>query len=49
VRTRTAELEEKNRQLSAAKEAAEKATKIKSDFLSNMSAPQPKNTLTPLA
>jgi GAF domain-containing protein len=49
VRTRTAELEEKNRQLSAAKEAAEKATKIKSDFLSNMSAPQQKNTLTPLA
>ena len=36
VQARTAELEEKNRQLSAAKEAAEAATKIKADFLSNM-------------
>jgi GAF domain-containing protein len=37
VRTRTAELEEKNRQLGLAKEAAEAATKIKAEFLSNMS------------
>ena len=37
VHVRTAELEEKNRQLSLAKEAAEAATKAKADFLSNMS------------
>lgn len=37
VRARTAELEENNRQLRAAKEAAEQATKAKADFLSNMS------------
>ena len=37
VHMRTAELEQKNRQLSQAKEAAEAATKVKADFLSNMS------------
>ena len=37
VRRRTHELEEKNRQLSDAKEAAEKSSRIKADFLSNMS------------
>jgi GAF domain-containing protein len=37
VQARTAELEEKNKLLGAAKEAAEKATRIKADFLSNMS------------
>jgi hypothetical protein len=37
VQARTVELEEKNKLLGAAKEAAEKATRIKADFLSNMS------------
>ena len=37
VHARTAELEEKNRQLITAKEVAEAATKTKADFLSNMS------------
>jgi signal transduction histidine kinase len=37
VAVRTAELEQKNAQLSLAKEAAEAATRAKADFLSNMS------------
>ena len=36
VHGRTAELEQKNKQLSMAKEVAEAATKAKADFLSNM-------------
>lgn len=37
VHVRTCELEQKNAQLSLAKEAAERATRAKADFLSNMS------------
>ena len=46
VHVRTGELEHKNRQLSLAKEAAERATSAKADFLSNMFDPTRPTQLT---